>query len=89
MVKIARQLTRKRTGSAIDSHTTRHEGYRISQRTRKRIEECFGWLKTVAGLRKTRLIGRAQLAGQTFLAFATYNLVRMGSLSGCWGGSDV
>jgi hypothetical protein len=40
----------RRKGSAIDARTTRHAGYRISQRKRKRIEECFGWLKTVAGL---------------------------------------
>jgi IS5 family transposase len=88
-LRITPHVARKRTGSAIDSRTTRHEGYRISQRNRKRIVECFGWLKTVGGLRKTKLIGRAKLAGQTFLAFATYNLVRMGSLSGCWGGSHV
>jgi transposase len=44
-------------GSAIDARTTRHAGYRISQRKRKRIEECFGWLKTVAGLRKVRYRG--------------------------------
>ena len=41
-------------GSAVDERTTRYEGYRISQRKRKRIEECFGWLKTVALLRKIR-----------------------------------
>ena len=86
---ITPHVARKRTGSAMDSRTSRHEGYAISQRRRKRIEECFGWLKTVGGLRKTKLIGRAKLAGQTFLAFATYNLVRLGSLSGCWGGSHV
>ncbi len=86
---ITPHVARKRTGSAIDSRTTRHESYRVSQRKRKRIEECFGWLKTVGGLRKTKLIGRAKLAGQTFLAFATYNLVRMGRLSGGWGGSHV
>ena len=51
---------------------------------RKRIEESFGWLKTVAGLRKTKLIGRAILAGQALLCFATYNLVRMGGLAGWW-----
>lgn len=86
---ITPHVARKRTGSAIDSRTSRHEGYAISQRHRKRIKECFGWLKTVGGLRKTRLIGRAKVAGQTFLAFATYKLVRIGSLPGCWGGSHV
>lgn len=74
-------VARKKTGSAIDGRTTRHAGYRTSLKIRKRIEEAFGWLKTVGGLRKTRLIGQAKLAGQTLLCFATYNLVRMGSLA--------
>lgn len=74
----------KKVGSALDRRTTRHESYRISIRVRKRVEESFGWLKTVAGLRKTKLIGRAKLAGQALLCFATYNLVRMGGLAGWW-----
>ena len=41
-------------GSAIDARTTHHAGYAISQRKRKRVEECFGWLKTIALLRKVR-----------------------------------
>ncbi|SMF13846.1 IS5 family transposase [Pseudogulbenkiania subflava] len=86
---ITPHVASKKSGSAIDGRTTRHPGYQVSQRIRKRIEEGFGWLKTVAGLRKTKLIGRAKLAGQTLLAFATYNLIRMGSLSGAWGGSHV
>jgi hypothetical protein len=44
----------RRGGSAIDSRTTRHPGYVVSQKKRKRIEECFGWLKTIAPLRKGR-----------------------------------
>jgi len=75
-------VTRKKTGSAIDGRSTRHAGYRTALKIRKRIQEAFGWLKTVGGLRKTRLIGRAKLAGTTLLCFATYNLVRIGSLSG-------
>lgn len=86
---ITPHVARKRTGNAIDGRTTRHEGYAISRRRRKHIEECFGWLKTVGNLRKTKLIGRAKLAGQVFLAFAIYNLIRIGSLSGSWGGSHV
>jgi hypothetical protein len=43
-----------RGGSAIDGRTTQHAGYRISQKKRKRIEECFGWLKTITLLRKVR-----------------------------------
>src|SRR5271154_126187 len=50
---VAQNLARP-GGSAIDGHTTQHTGYRISQKKRKRIEECFGWLKTIALLRKVR-----------------------------------
>ena len=48
------QNTKRPGGSAIDGRTTRHEGYQVSQRKRKRIEEVFGWVKTVGTLRKTR-----------------------------------
>ena len=44
---------------------------------RKRIEECFGWMKTIGGLRKTRHIGLQRVAGQALLTFAAYNLVRL------------
>jgi transposase len=63
--------------SAIDRRTTRHPGYAASQRLRKRIEEAFGWIKTVAGLRKTRFRGLARVdLAFTFVAVA-YNLVRL------------
>ena len=62
----------------IDKRTTRHPGYLISQQKRKRVEEIFGWLKTVAGLRKTRLRGAARV-GWMF-RFALANLVRMRNL---------
>ena len=63
--------------SAIDRRTTRHPGYATSQRIRKRIEEAFGWIKTVAGLRKTRFRGLARVdLAFTFVA-AAYNLVRL------------
>jgi hypothetical protein len=66
--------------SAIDDRTTRHPGYAISQRARKRVEEIFGWLKTVGGFRRTRYRGlaRTQLAG--YLVASAYNLVRMARL---------
>ena len=57
------QNTGRRGGSAIDGRTTRHPGYALSQRTRKRVEEIFGWLKTVGGMRKTRFRGRHEWAG--------------------------
>jgi transposase len=67
--------------SAIDGRTTRHPGYAISQRLRKRVEEIFGWLKSVGGFRRTRYRGlaRTQLAG--YLVAAAYNLVRMARLT--------
>ena len=66
--------------SAIDGRTTRHTGYAASQRFRKRIEECFGWAKTVGGLRKSRFVGREKLDFQFVLTMAAYNLVRMRNL---------
>jgi len=66
--------------SAIDGRTTRHAGYRKSLTIRKRIEECFGWAKTVGGIRKSRFIGREKLDFQFTLTFAAFNLVRMRNL---------
>jgi transposase len=68
-------------GSAIDERTTRHEGYGISQRKRKRIEECFGWLKTIALLRKVRHRGLFKVDWVFTFACAAYNLVRLRNLS--------
>jgi transposase len=67
-------------GSAIDGRTTRHEGYAISQRARKRVEEVFGWMKTVALQRKTRFRGTERVGWMFTLAAAAYNLVRMRNL---------
>jgi transposase len=63
--------------SAIDRRTTRHPGYAASQRLRKRIEEAFGWIKAVAGLRKTRFRGLARVDLAFTFAAAAYNLVRL------------
>lgn len=68
-------------GSAIDQRTTRHAGYEISQRKRKRIEECFGWLKTVALLRKVRHRGLDKVDWVFTFACAAYNLVRIRNLA--------
>jgi len=75
---VAQNDTRRR--SAIDGRTTRHPGYRLSQIVRKRIEECFGWAKTVGGLRKSRFIGSEKLEHQFVMTFAAFNLVRMRNL---------
>jgi hypothetical protein len=61
--------------SAIDSRTTRHPGYAVSLRIRKRIEEAFGWAKTVAGLHKARHRGLPRIDWQFTFAMAAYNLV--------------
>jgi transposase len=66
--------------SAIDGRTTRHPGYAVSQRRRKRVEEVFGWAKTVGALRKLRYIGRARNALCVTLTAAAYNLVRIAKL---------
>jgi transposase len=66
--------------SAIDGRTTRHPGYAVSQRIRKRIEEAFGWAKTVAGLRKARHRGLPRIDWQFTLAMAAYNLIRLPKL---------
>ena len=66
--------------SAIDGRTTRHPGYAVSQRIRKRIEEAFGWAKTVAGLRKMRHRGLPKVDWQFTLAMAAYDLVRLPKL---------
>jgi transposase len=66
--------------SAIDGRTARHPGYAVSQRIRKRIEEAFGWAKTVAGLRKLRHRGLPKVDWQFTLAMAAYDLVRLPKL---------
>lgn len=76
---VAQNLTR-RGGSAIDARTTRHPGYAISQRMRKRIEECFGWAKDIGPMRKTKHRGVARVNFQFVLTMAAYNLVRLRGL---------
>jgi transposase len=71
----------RRGGSAIDRRTTQHAGYGLSQKKRKRIEECFGWLKTIALLRKLRHRGLGKVDWIFTFASAAYNLVRMRNLA--------
>lgn len=73
-------IARKTTGSAVDGRTARGKGYAMSLKCRKRIEEAFGWIKTVGGLRKSRHIGMKKLAGQVLFTFAAYNLTRVMNL---------
>jgi hypothetical protein len=66
--------------SAVDARTTRHEGYGVSQRKRKLIEEAFGWAKTIAGLARPMRRGAARM-GQAFIfAMAAYDLIRLPKL---------
>jgi hypothetical protein len=74
------QNAKRPGGSALDARTTRHAGYNISQHKRKRIEECFGWLKTIALLRKLRHRGIFKVGWIFTFAAAGYNLVRMRKL---------
>src|SRR5271155_2826385 len=67
--------------SAIDQRTTRHAGYGVSQRKRKRVEEIFGWIKTIAGLRKTKHRGRKRVGWMFTFAAAAFNLVRLRNLT--------
>lgn len=66
--------------SAIDGRTTRHPGYAVSQRKRKRVEEIYGWLKTIGLQRQTRFRGTARVGWMFVFATAAYNLVRMHNL---------
>ncbi len=66
--------------SAIDGRTTRHPGYAVSQRVRKRVEEIFGWMKTVGGLRKLRHRGGDRVEWHFLFVAAAYNLVRLRNL---------
>ena len=75
-------VAQKKKGSAIDRRTTRHAGYAVSLKIRKRVEEVFGWSKTVGPLRKARFVGLAKVKAQTLFTFAAYNLTRMATISG-------
>ena len=75
---VAQNLTNRK--SAIDGRVTRHEGYAVSQRKRKLVEESFGWMKTVGGARKLRYIGVAKNQFWMTMEAIAYNLVRMANL---------
>lgn len=81
--RITPHVAQNRSGrrSAIDGRTTRHPGYAVSQRVRKRVEEVFGWTKTVGGGRKLRYCGLARNQLWAELTTTAYNLVRMAKLA--------
>lgn len=72
--------TERKGGSAIDARTTRHPGYAVSQKFRKRIEEAFGWMKTIGNLRKIKYRGIPKVSWHFIFTAAAYNLVRMRNL---------
>jgi transposase len=79
-MNVTPHVAAKVSGSAIDGRTTRHESYAASQRIRKRIEEVFGWGKTVGPLARTMLRGAERVGAQFTFAVAGYNLARMPKL---------
>jgi transposase len=83
-IKVTPHVAQHNNGrrSAIDGRTTRHAGYAVSQRIRKRIEEIFGWAKTSGGMRKTRHRGQARVGWNFALTAAAYNLIRLPKLLG-------
>lgn len=77
---ITPHVAQKTRGSAVDGRTTRHAGYAISQQRRKLVEQVFGWMKTVGGLRKLRHRGLALVDWTVTFTAAAYNLVRLRTL---------
>jgi hypothetical protein len=69
-------------GSAIDGRTSRHAGYRISQRSRKRVEEPFGWGKSVGLIRQMKVRGLSKVNSVFMLTMIGWNLTRMRALQG-------
>jgi transposase len=84
---IARHTKGRR--SAIDEHSASSDGYAMSQRVRKRIEQGFGWVKTIGGLRQLPLVGLAAVRGWVAWNFAAYNLIRIGGIGDWWNPSPT
>ena len=76
---VARNLARA-GGSTLDARTVRHPRYDISQWIRKRVEEAFGWMKTIGGLRRTRYRGCERVQMHAYPVAAAYNLIRIAKL---------
>ena len=77
---ITPHIAARKGGKSVDGRTTRHEGYAISQKKRKRVEEIFGWAKTVGLLRKAKVKGKAKIDWLFTMCIAVFNLVRMRNL---------
>jgi transposase len=79
-MEITPHIAGKKGGKSVDGRTTRHEGYAISQRKRKRVEEIFGWAKTVGLIRKAKVRGKSKIDWLFTMSIAVFNLVRMRNL---------
>jgi hypothetical protein len=80
-VSVTRHVAEKVKYSAIDGRTTRHAGYAVSIRVRKRIEKIFGWAKSIGGFRRTRFRGIARTQQAGYFVGAAYNLLRIANLA--------
>jgi transposase len=80
ILTVTPHVAQRSKGTAIDGRTTRHAGYAVSMRKRKRVEEIFGWMKTVGWLRKAKYTGLEKIDWLFTLSSAAYNLVRMRNL---------
>lgn len=76
-LNITPHIARRKGGKSVDGRTTRHEGYAVSQRKRKRVEEIFGWAKTVGLIRKAKMRGKEKIDWLFTMCIAVFNLVRM------------
>lgn len=79
---VAQNLHARKHHSSVDARTTRHAGYEVSQRKRKRVEEIFGWLKTIGLMRRPMFRGTPRMAWMFTFALGVYNLVRIKNLCG-------
>ena len=88
---IAPHIARNTNGrrSAVDGRTARGKGYGMSQQVRKRIEQGFGWVKTIGSLRKLPVVGLEKVRGWVAWNFAAYNLIRLGGINGWWNPSPT
>ncbi len=80
-IRVTPHVAQKKRDSSIDGRTVRHPGYAISQRIRKRVEEIFGWMKTVGSYRKTHFRGQQRVGMAFALAMTVYNMVRIRNIA--------
>ena len=76
-LNITPHIAQRKGGKSVDGRTTRHEAYAVSQRKRKRVEEIFGWAKTVGLIMKAKMRGRERIDWLFTMCIAVFNLVRM------------